>query len=78
MDNVTYTVYDECNRRIEHFGGPCRLAKWGPLLPGWGIERFLGNVSQGCVTLDDVRAHAAEYEDIDNRYRDPQPNQMAY
>lgn len=58
--NTTYAVYDDQNRFVMHFAGPCRLANWDALPTGWGIERFLGDVSQGCVSLEDVRAHAEE------------------
>jgi hypothetical protein len=76
--HTSYRVYDAQNRIVETFGGPCRLAKWNNLLPGWGIERFLGDVSQGSVTMDSVRAHAAEIVAADHGHTDPQPNQMAY
>lgn len=60
--NTSYEVYDEHNQRMMHFDGPCRLAAWASFPDGWSIERFLGTVSQGMVSIEDVRRHAAEVE----------------
>jgi hypothetical protein len=59
---IAYVLWDEANRRIETYAGPCRLAKWPCLPDGWTIERFLGDVSQGMVSLEDVKAHAKEFQ----------------
>lgn len=56
----TYGLYDERNRKVEHFAGPHRLAKWDTLPAGWGIEMFWGDVSLGMVSLEDVRSHAEQ------------------
>ena len=57
---IAYVLWDDANRYQETFHGPCRLAQWPSLPKGWSIERFLGDVSQGTVSLDDVRAHRNE------------------
>ncbi len=62
---TTYVVYDQANRRMESFAGPRRLARWADFPDGWTIERFLGDVSQGSVSFDDVRKHAAELDRMD-------------
>lgn len=59
---TSYVLWDEKNREMDVFRGPCRLARWKDIPAGWGIERFLGTVSQGVVTLEDVRRHATEVE----------------
>lgn len=57
---TSYVVYDDKNRRMETFAGPCRLARWNGIPKGWSIERFLGTISQGIVSFADVAAHAFE------------------
>lgn len=59
---TTYALWSDTNVKIEHFAGPCRLAKWKDIPEGWTVERFLGDTSQGIVTIDDVRQHASEIE----------------
>jgi hypothetical protein len=61
---TTYALYDDANRKMEHFAGPCRLASWMSIPTGWTIERFLGDVSQGMVSFDDVLAHSREVRGI--------------
>lgn len=57
---TTYRLYDDANRPMETFAGPFRLARMNALPEGWSIERFLGTVSQGMVSLADVQQHAAD------------------
>jgi hypothetical protein len=57
---TSYILWDAENRQVETYAGPCRLAKMDGLPAGWGIERFHDTVSQGTVSLDDVRQHAAQ------------------
>lgn len=57
----SYVVWNSKNLRIETFAGPCRLAAWIDFPKEWSIERFLGDVSQGAATMDDVRLHANAY-----------------
>lgn len=58
---TVYVLWDEANRQMETFHGPCRLAHWAELPDGWSIERFQWGVSQGVVTLASVKAHAEEH-----------------
>ena len=58
--NTSYVLYDDANRKMETFGGPCRLSRWKSLPSGWSIEEFIGTVSRGMVSLDYVKRHAAE------------------
>lgn len=60
MGAYTYCLWDDKNRPMGTHGGPCRLARWSSLPEGWGIERFLDGVSQGVVTLDDVKRHCED------------------
>ena len=55
---ITYVLWDDKNRRMESFAGPCRLASWRDIPPGWTIEEFIGDVSRGMVSHADVKAHA--------------------
>ncbi len=57
---TSYVLYDDQNRYMATFAGPCRIAKWLCFPEGWSVERFQGDVSQGMVSLEDVRAHAAD------------------
>lgn len=59
---TTYALWDDRNRFQGHYAGPGRLAKWTELPVGWTIERFLGTVSQGTVSLEDVKWHARMVE----------------
>ena len=60
MQIAQFTLYDDRNRRVEHFAGPFRLAQWADLPAGWSIEEFWGTVSKGMISLDEVKRIAAD------------------
>lgn len=57
---TTYVLWNAHNRHVQTFTSAWRLANIGPLLAGWSIEEFLGDVSRGIVSLEYVKRHANE------------------